>query len=127
MGASPRRGRTSPLPGREDVTVAPYRWQEGTLINSQEPSMGVEAASLCTKICSQVRPSLGSPDTEMLEGGKGRELGKTPDAFGRGTFQGMRDPRRPWETTGRATSSLHLRRDVRRFLHLKEKDSWGSR
>lgn len=76
MGASPRRGRTSPLPGREDVTVAPYRWQEGTLINSQEPSMGVEAASLCTKICSQVRPSLGSPDTEMLEGGKGRELGK---------------------------------------------------
>lgn len=89
--------------------------------------MGVEAASLCTKICSQVRPSLGSSDIEMLEGGKGREPWKTPDACRRGTFQGTRCPRRPWETTGRATSSLHLRRDVRRFLHLKEKDSWGSR
>ena len=32
MGASPRRGRTSPLPGREDVTVAPYRWQEGCFV-----------------------------------------------------------------------------------------------
>lgn len=87
------------------MTAAPYRWLEGTLVNSQEPSMGVEAASLCTKSCSQVSPSLGSPDTEMLEAGKGREPWKTPDACRRGTFQGTRCPRRPWETTGRATSS----------------------
>lgn len=57
--------------------------------------MGVEAASLCTKICSQVRPSLGSPDTEMLEAGKGREPWKTPDACGREDIPGYQVPQEP--------------------------------